>query len=331
MNNIALGQYVNKNSIIHNLDPRTKFLAVLFLMIGVFLIPSPADFNPRLSFIMLGLFAAIILLIVLLTKISILKYLKSLIQVIFIVAFVFIIQMITKPQDPTSLLDLSLNLSIIKIIIILSVFILFILFRKYLKAKFILFMILFIGSIYLLTLNIGKDLFTNPKILSIYKYGLYKGAFFSLRILLIIMLSTTMTLTTKPTDLTNAIEWFLHTLTYLKINVAVFAMMISLALRFIPTLFNEAIKILKAQSSRGADFKEGKLKDQLFQMVALLIPMFVVSYKRAEDLADAMEARAYNPGAKRTRLNVLRFKLSDYLSFFVIIIIFSAIIIARVL
>jgi energy-coupling factor transport system permease protein len=149
----------------------------------------------------------------------------------------------------------------------------------------------------------------------IYELGLYNGAFFFMRIFLVIMLSTVLTLTTKPTDLTSAIEWFLHPLTFLKINVSIFAMIISLALRFIPTLFNETQKILKAQSSRGVDFKEGTLKQQIGQIISLLIPMLVISFKRAADLADAMEARGYIPGAIRTKLNIMKFNVKDIFGF----------------
>ena len=91
--------------------------------------------------------------------------------------------------------------------------------------------------------------------------------------------------------------------------------MISIALRFIPTLINEASKILKAQASRGVDFVEGRLKDKINQIIALLIPMFVIAYKRAEDLAYAMEARGYIPGEKRTKISELKYKVSDWLIF----------------
>ena len=91
-------------------------------------------------------------------------------------------------------------------------------------------------------------------------------------------------------------------------------MMISIALRFIPTLFNETNKILKAQASRGVDFNEGKFMEQVKQIVSLLIPMFVISIKRAEDLADAMEARGYIPGEKRTKLVKMKFKAFDYIT-----------------
>ena len=106
-------------------------------------------------------------------------------------------------------------------------------------------------------------------------------------------------------------------------------MMISIALRFIPTLFNETNKILKAQASRGVDFNEGKFTEQVKQIVSLLIPMFVISIKRAEDLADAMEARGYIPGEKRTKLVEMKFRLLDYISMFVVIILFTLLILGK--
>ena len=90
-------------------------------------------------------------------------------------------------------------------------------------------------------------------------------------------------------------------------------MMIALTLRFIPTLIEESKKIMKAQASRGVDFEEGRLKDKVSQIISLLIPMFVISFKRADDLANAMEARGYVIGAKRTKLDELKLRWRDYL------------------
>lgn len=331
MNNIALGQYVDGKSIIHKLDPRTKLMSLMLLMIAVFLIPKPLDnsFGIIASFIMLGGFAVIILIIVLFTKISIIKYLNSLKQLAFLFIFTFIIQLLTPQGDNKLLLDLNLNLSIVGILIIITWIVLFILLRKFIPLKLIVFLGLTCLSIYILTYDLGFS-FGSFK-LNLYEDGLYNGSFFFTRIFLVIMLSTVLTLTTKPTDLTSAIEWYLHPLTYLKINVSIFAMIISLALRFIPTLFNETQKILKAQSSRGVDFKEGTLKEQISQIISLLIPMLVISFKRAADLADAMEARGYIPGAPRTKLNVMKFGLSDLFSFIITLIIFATIITIKVI
>ena len=331
MNNIALGQYVDGKSIIHKLDPRTKLLSLMLLMIAVFLIPKPLNnsFGRTASFIMLGGFAVIILIIVLFTKISLIKYLNSLKQLAFLFIFTFIIQLLTPQGDNKLLLDLNLNLSIVGILIIIAWIVLFILLRKFIPLKLFVFLGLTCLSIYLLTYDLGFS-FGSFK-LKLYEDGLYNGSFFFTRIFLVIMLSTVLTLTTKPTDLTSAIEWYLHPLTYLKINVSIFAMIISLALRFIPTLFNETQKILKAQSSRGVDFKEGTLKEQISQIISLLIPMLVISFKRAADLADAMEARGYIPGAPRTKLNIMKFGLSDLFSFIITLIIFATIIIIKVI
>lgn len=331
MNNIALGQYVDGKSIIHKLDPRTKLLSLMLLMVAVFLIPKPLDneLGKAASFIMLGGFALIILIIVLFTKISLVKYLNSLKQLAFLFVFTFIIQILTPQGENILIPNLNLNLSIVGLLIIALWIILFIVLRKFIPAKLIVFLMLTCLSVYLLTFDLGLSLgsFT----LNLYEDGLYNGSFFFMRIFLVIMLSTVLTLTTKPTDLTSAIEWYLHPLTVLKINVSIFAMIISLALRFIPTLFNETGKILKAQSSRGVDFKEGTLKEQVSQIVSLLIPMLVISFKRAADLADAMEARGYIPGAPRTKLNVMKFHLSDLFGFIFTIIICTVIVIFKVI
>ncbi len=317
MNNLAFGQYVDKNSIIHKLDPRCKIISLIIMMVAVFLVPSPlAEKEPYLPFIILGIYCILLIIIILLTKISLLRYLKSLKQVVFLMLFAFVIQIITPSQDLVTFIDTKLNISIINILIIVMLLTAFIIFNKYLPNKLLIFLGLVVLSIYILTLNLGTTLTTlNFKL---YQTGLYTGFFFFLRVLLIIMLSTILTLTTKPTDLTSAIEWLLHPLTFLKINVSIFAMIISLALRFIPTLFNETQKILKAQASRGVDFKEGSLKSQITQIISLLIPMFVISFKRAADLADAMEARGYIPGAKRTKLNIMKHHITDIFAYLVV-------------
>lgn len=331
MNNITLGQYVDGKSIIHKLDPRTKLLSLMLLMVSVFLIPKPLSnsFGRLASFIMLGAFAVIILIIVLFTRISLFKYLNSLKQLAFLFVFTFIIQLLTPQGDKILIPNLNLNLSVLGLGIILLWVLLFIILRKFIPCKLIVFLILTCLSVYLLTYDLGYSFTTVT--LNLYEDGLFNGAFFFMRIFLVIMLSTVLTLTTKPTDLTSAIEWYLHPLTYLKINVSIFAMIISLALRFIPTLFNETGKILKAQSSRGVDFKEGTLKQQIGQIISLLIPMLVISFKRAADLADAMEARGYIPGAPRSKLNVMKFRLSDLFSFIITIIIVTSIIVVSVI
>ena len=133
MNNIALGQYVDGKSIIHKLDPRTKLLSLMLLMVSVFLIPKPLSnsFGRLASFIMLGAFAVIILIIVLFTRISLFKYLKSLKQLAFLFVFTFIIQILTPQGDKILIPNLNLNLSILGLGIILLWVLLFIILRKF--------------------------------------------------------------------------------------------------------------------------------------------------------------------------------------------------------
>jgi energy-coupling factor transport system permease protein len=142
-----------------------------------------------------------------------------------------------------------------------------------------------------------------------------------------IMITTLLTATTKPMDMTLGIEDLLMPLEKLKVPTHDIAMMISLALRFIPTLIDEADRILKAQASRGVDFENGKLGEKITAIVSLIVPMFVSCFQRADDLADAMEARGYVVGAKRVRYKTLKFHAGDY----VVIIVSNLILVGMIL
>ena len=167
--------------------------------------------------------------------------------------------------------------------------------------------------------------------LKIYEEGLFTSLLIVIRIVTLILISALLTLTTKPTDLNVAMEKLAHPLTYIGVKVNVMSMMISIAIRFIPTLINEAGKILKAQASRGADFNEGKFRDKVKQIISLLVPMFVISYRRAYDLADAMEARGYIPENKRTSISLLKYKFIDYLTLIFAVSILGILITLKVL
>ena len=132
------------------------------------------------------------------------------------------------------------------------------------------------------------------------------------------------------TDINNGLEWVLSPLKLIKIPVSVLSMTISLTLRFIPTLYEETRKIMNAQASRGVDFQEGKLKDKVTQIISLLVPMFVISFKRADDLSNAMEARGYVIDGKRTRIDELKFKALDIISLVLISIFLGLTIFAKV-
>jgi energy-coupling factor transport system permease protein len=133
------------------------------------------------------------------------------------------------------------------------------------------------------------------------------------RLLLMIMITTCLTATTKPLDMTLGIEDLLQPFEKIGVPSHEIAMLISIALRFIPDLIDETGRIMKAQESRGVDLKEGKLMEKIMAILSLIVPLFVSAFQRAEDLANAMEARGYAPGEKRTRYKVLKMHLRDYL------------------
>ena len=133
---------------------------------------------------------------------------------------------------------------------------------------------------------------------------------------LMIMITTCLTATTKPLDMTLGIEDLLKPFTKIKVPAHEIAMLISIALRFIPDLIEETQRIMKAQESRGVDLKEGKLKEKIMAILSLIVPLFVSAFQRAEDLANAMEARGYAPGEKRTRYRILKMHGRDYLLMF---------------
>ncbi len=143
-------------------------------------------------------------------------------------------------------------------------------------------------------------------------------------------LTSLLTLSTMSTDINNGLEAVLSPLKLFKFPVGVFSMLISLTLRFIPTLMIESKKIMNAQASRGVDFSEGSLKEKANQIIALLIPMFVISFKKAEDLSNAMEARGYVIGEKRTKIDELKFRFLDYFIIFLVLVLMALIILGRI-
>lgn len=157
----------------------------------------------------------------------------------------------------------------------------------------------------------------------VYSGGLIQGFAISMRFFLLILVTSLLTLTTTPIEITDAIESMLQPLKKVKFPVHELALMMSISLRFIPTLLQETDKISKAQASRGVDFRTGKLKDRIQAVVPLLVPLFVSAFKRAEELAMAMEARGYQGGEGRTKLRELKFTKLDvgiYILFIFIIL-----------
>jgi energy-coupling factor transport system permease protein len=148
-------------------------------------------------------------------------------------------------------------------------------------------------------------------ILNIHREGLVQGVFISLRFVYLILMTTLLTLTTTPIELTDGIESLLGPLKKIKLPVHELALMMSISLRFIPTLLEETDKIMKAQMARGTDFTSGPIKDRMRAIVPLLVPLFVSAFKRAEELATAMEARGYRGGEGRTKYRQLVWTFRD--------------------
>ncbi|MBQ3930850.1 MAG: energy-coupling factor transporter transmembrane protein EcfT, partial [Firmicutes bacterium] len=147
-------------------------------------------------------------------------------------------------------------------------------------------------------LTIGKFYITNE--------GVYRALFMGLRLVLLIFGSSMLTLTTKPIELTDGMEKLLSPLSRIGLPAHELAMMMTIALRFIPTLLDETDKIMKAQTARGADFENGNLKEKAKALIPLLVPLFVSAFRIAGDLAMAMEARCYHGGKGRTRLHQMK-------------------------
>ncbi len=158
------------------------------------------------------------------------------------------------------------------------------------------------------------------KFIEIYEDGIWRAFYMAIRVIILVMgTSLFVSYTTSPIMLTDAIETLFSPLKKIKVPVHEFAMMMSIALRFIPTLIEETDKIMNAQKARGADFTNGSLVKRAKALIPILIPLFVSSFKRAEDLAMAMECRCYRGGKGRTRLTKLEFKGIDFLFMFVFV------------
>ena len=255
MKNLALGRYIPNNTVIHRLDPRTKLIAMILLLVCVFL---PIGF---LGYIIM----AVLLFVVLkLTKIKV----KTLLRLI----------------------------------------------------KNMWFMFLFLFVINLLSFKTGNVILSLSWI-TLYDSGIYQTLFIIIRLVIMIAITTILTTSTKPLDLTYGIEYLLSPLKVIKFPSHEIAMIISIALRFIPTLLDETDRIMKAQASRGSILNEGKLKEKIPAIISLIIPLFYSAFKRSDELADAMEARGYDPSARRTRYRTLKFRLRDISSLLIMVII----------
>lgn len=252
---LLLGKYYPSNSVLHRLDPRTKFILIIFLMVTILI--------PRTIF-PISLIAFFSLTLIIISKIPIKVILSSLRSVIFIISFAFIINIFSGRGDV-------------------------------------------VFSFYFI--KITED-------------GL-RNAFLMTSRLIFLIVDTTLflTLTTTTLQLSDAIESLLRPFSKIGFPSHEIAMMMSIALRFVPTLLEETEKIIKAQSSRGANYDTGGIMKKARGYISIIVPLFISSFRRADELALAMEARCYRGGEGRTKLKELHYTSTDLL--FTIIFLFS--------
>lgn len=234
-------------------------------------------------------------------------------KIILTVAFIVAIFMASNP----------ISLALVALVTLLTVAASRTSIRVLLRAiKPIIIILLFTAVLNLLMTNgEGTPLFS-WWIINIYKEGIIRAVFMAFRVVvLIIGTSVLLTYTTSPISLTDGIESLLKPLKLVGVPVHIFAMMMTIALRFIPTLIEETEKIMNAQKSRGADFTSGSLVRRAKALIPILIPLFVSSFKRAEELATAMECRCYRGDVNRTKLVKLTFKTVD-LRYFIYAVVF---------
>jgi energy-coupling factor transport system permease protein len=297
---VVIGQYIPAHSWVHRLDPRTKLVGLILLIVSTFLIQELTT--------MLALLVAVLLLFAS-SKIPLRRFFRGIAPLLFLLTFTVLFQLLLNRQGEL-LIQSTGYIGWQQLLLILGIIVVYQLSKRVIRFRFVLFLLSIVSVLVALQLRTPSPWFTFE--LSVYQGGLIFALFLVTRIVILITLSSLLTLTTKPTDLNNGLEEVMKPLRRFRIPTNEIAMMIAIALRFIPTLLDEANKIMKAQSSRGVDFTEGTLRQKVTQIISLLIPMFIISFKRADDLANAMEARGYAPGRERSKYVTFKMRVPDY-------------------
>ena len=245
MDNMILGRYIPGNSIVHRLDPRSKLVAMILLILIVFWANNPI--TNLILFVATGIFVA-------LSGVPLSFFIKGLRSMFFLIAFTTLFQLF------------------------------------------------FISG--------GQVLF-EMGFIKITTQGIEQAGIIFCRFVLIIFFSTLLTLTTMPLSLATAVESLLGPLKRFKVPVHEIGLMLSMSLRFVPTLMDDTIRIMNAQKARGVDFGEGNIIQKVKAMIPILIPLFATSLKRADSLATAMEARGYQGGHGRSQYRQLNWMHKD--------------------
>lgn len=261
---IMLGQYFHGNSVIHQLDPRTKIISTVLFISSIFLAENYQAYS---------IIAGFVALVIGLAGIPVIMIVRSLKPLWFIIILTLLIHVFTTP---------------------------------------------------------GTVLYTVGP-LTITQEGLRQGLLMSLRLVFLIIISSLLTFTTSPVALTDGIERLLKPFKKIGLPAHELAMMMTIALRFIPTLLEETDRIMKAQMARGADFTSGNLLRRARNMIPLLVPLFISAFRRADELATAMEARCYRGGDQRTRMKQLKIAKRDWAACGMLLVLIGILIILRII
>ncbi|MGX9359232.1 energy-coupling factor transporter transmembrane component T family protein [Mycoplasma sp. 2575] len=270
MDKTIIGKYLNIQTPIHRLDPRLKFLANILFIILFFISEH---------YITLSILVIISMVLYGISTKSVISIFKKIKFPIYIAIFLLIINMLTVKgavmyYEIDKYVPLSTETNA-------DAFVIY-------RGKLI------VNVVYFAPNNDVNSIFQ----LSL--FSIHRTFTILLRIYGVVLITTILTVTTKPVLLTRAINDLLYPLKIFRVPTEIITMIISIALRFIPTLLEESGRIMKAQSSRGVDFKNGNFKDKIKSFIVLMVPLFVSSFNKANDLADAMTSRGYEPYAKRT-------------------------------
>ncbi len=265
LKDITLGQYFPIESTLHRMDPRTKIVLLVFLIVTIFLINNPA------AYLLTALFT---LWIIRLSKVPVSMYFKSLKPIWFVIIFTAVLNIFLTP---------------------------------------------------------GTKIYIAGHGMPMTWEGLFLAGKMALRLVLLLITSSALTYTTSPITLTDGIEKLLKPLAKLGVPTYELAMMMSIAIRFIPTLIEETEKIMKAQQARGADFESGSVLKRVKALAPMLVPLFISAFRRADELAVAMESRCYQGGEHRTRLHEIHFARLDFFAMIVFSVYFIAVILLRVI
>ena len=185
--------------------------------------------------------------------------------------------------------------------------------------KLILFLFIFTFLMHVFVTK-GGTVLVDGGFFTIESQGIITGIFITTRLTLLVVITTILTLTTSPIELTHGLEKMFEPLKRFRVPVSEIAMMMSISLRFIPTLMDETEKIIKAQSARGSSFRVGSIKERLQALLAIFIPLFVSAFKRAEELAVAMDVRGYNVKGARTSYRLLEWRRKDTIAIIVMLL-----------